>query len=340
MDFKKDSNNSIISAMKELAEINGLNGEVYKERAYNKAISELKKCDVEITRENLATIHTILGRVGRAILDKIREFVTTGQIKDLVNLKNTKEYRAYIELGKIAGVGPATIRAWMRQKIYSFADLRRAVAKGKVRLNNMQKYGLKYYDDLNTRIPRAEVTTLSEHIRAMLIQIDPNVICTVCGSYRRGFVDSGDIDILVSNKTHFFDDLLPFLIDVLNDDKNFIDVLSAGRERLTFLYKSPISGKVRQIDVLNLPYGSYYAGVLYFTGDYEFNENMRGFARLRGYRLNQTGLFKIERSKIKGVKTERLNLIPSNSEEEIFSALGLKYIPPNARNGSARFEKI
>lgn len=322
-------NSDLIIALEELQNITKILGQVYREKAYKKAIAELKKLPFTITAENLDyvfDVHKVPG-VGEGIKAKIKEWVTTGKVADLEKLRNDPKVKAYRELSKIAGVGPATIEKWWRMGVRSLVQLRKAVSADKIILNNMQKYGLRYYDDLNERIPRDEVTALGECIKGILIQLDPRVVLEISGSYRRGSTTSGDIDILVSNKEQFIDDLLPSMCDMLTRDPNFVDLLSEGSERVTFLYRSPVSGKVRQIDVLNIRYPSYGAALLYFTGSWEFNAAMRGYARAKGYRLNQDGLYKYV-----GKGAKKLELVPSKTEEEIFDILGIEYVRPEDRN--------
>lgn len=314
-------NQELINELEKVRVAADVLGEVYKEKAYSNAIANIKKLDYVIDLNNLEK-QKIIG-VGTGIMGKIHEFLTKGYISELKQLLKNKKYKAFVELSKIIGVGPATIKTWINKKIYSIADLRKAIAKSKVKLNHMQTLGLKYYIDLNLRIPRNEVGLLGNYVKKILLNIDPNIKFEITGSYRRGRIDCGDIDILVTNPKIFNESLLINFIDDIRNDKNFIDVLSKGKERVTFLYYSPISKLVRQIDVLNLPYKSYFAAILYFTGSGPFNVSMRGYAKHLGYRLNQNGLFKIEGNK--------LNLIVANSEKDIFDILKLQYVSPEYR---------
>lgn len=300
--------NCLINALSELAKIYAIMGQEYKSRAYHKAILELKNARMD--------------SISPAIRDKISEYNNSGRIAELEKLKKDTKIRAYMELSRILGVGPATIEKWWDLKIRSIANLRAAVAKKKVALNKMQKYGLRYYDDLNTRIPRAEVASLGGYIKQTLIQINPNIIFEIAGSYRRGAESSGDIDIIVSDRGHFVQDLLESLVTELSHDPRYIDTLSKGLERVTFLYK--YADRVRQVDILNIPYPSYYAALVYFTGSYEFNTVMRGFAKTHGFRLNQNGLFKIS--------AKGMTHVPIQSEQELFQLLGLEYVSPSARD--------
>ncbi len=247
-----------------------------------------------------------------------REFLRTGRSTELEKLRKLPKIRAYKDFDKIMGVGPATISRWLAAGILGLPHLRREIGAGRVTLNHMQKLGLAYYQDLNTRIPRAEVELIAAEMRALLITLSPGLIFDIAGSYRRGKPDSGDIDILISNPQHFDDELMANFVSLVAAEPNFVDVIVAGPERVTILYKHKL---VRQIDILYVAYGSYFAALNYFTGGFIHNEKIRGIAKKMGYRLNQAGLYKLR----------PYTLIPIKSEEEIYKILGIPYIPPNMR---------
>lgn len=67
---------------------------------------------------------------------------------------------------------------------------------------------LKYFEELEQRIPRAEMDLLDTTIREGAAKISKQFKCelelTTCGSYRRGATSSNDIDVLVTSKTYVF----------------------------------------------------------------------------------------------------------------------------------------
>jgi DNA polymerase/3'-5' exonuclease PolX len=337
-------NQRIIAAFEELHRIYDILGETHKANAYRRAVRELRL--LNSAQESARASRQTSGRasvrasgpspgrmsgltasrpgIGKTMVAKIREFTSTGHIVELDDLRKSPRVRAFVILSKILGVGPATAQKWYDLGVNSLATLHREVMAHRITLNKMQYYGIKYYADLNMRIPRAEVTALGGIIRRAIVQLDPEIIFEIAGSYRRGTADSGDIDILISNPRAFSDAILSHIAATLKRDANYIDALSAGPSRLTFLYKSPVSQRVRQIDILNIAYRDYHAALLYFTGDGEFNEEMRGYAKRKGFRLNQLGLHRV-------LKNGSLRRIATNSEEDIFAALGLKYIAPAHR---------
>jgi DNA polymerase/3'-5' exonuclease PolX len=317
--------NGIIADLEELQDIASVLGEVYKAKEYRRVAGVLRQLPYAVTAENLTDVAR-RHKIGEAIMRKLREKLDSGHISELESLRSSARVASYRALGKIMGVGPNTIEKWLKIGVDSLPRLRHAIGAGRITLTNTQKYGLTYYADLNTRIPRAEIAILGRVVKDLLIEGDPGAIFELAGSYRREAATSGDVDILVSNRGHFDENLLRNMIAKLELDSRFIAPIVLGTERTTFIYMSPLSGLARQIDVLNIRYASFYAALLYFTGSWEFNESMRGYAKSKGYRLNQSGLYKITKNNLKP--------IPAASEADIFRTLELEYIPPAGRNGA------
>jgi DNA polymerase/3'-5' exonuclease PolX len=315
-------NKHVIDVFEQLAQIYENIGDEYRAKAYRGAILSLSNLSYEITKNNLPNLKgdgKIPG-IGKGILGNLTEILTTGECSELTKLKNSPEISAYEVFNKILGVGSSTIASWIKLKIYNINDLNAAVGAGKVALTHMQQLGLRYYDDLNKRIPRDEVTSIISEIKDCF-KNSYEIIFTAAGSYRRGAPSSGDIDILITSKT-YINNYLQHTHEKLKRLKGFIDMVSLGEQRYTFLYKS--HSICRQIDLLYIDYMSYYAALCYFTGSDEFNRYMRGVAKSKNYLLNQKGLFK---KTPKGKK-----LIVVKNEEELFAVVGIKWIPPNMRN--------
>jgi DNA polymerase/3'-5' exonuclease PolX len=320
-------NEQLISALTQLVNIYDKIGDEYRAKAYYVAVQNIKKLQYTITKDNLPDLkEKKIPGVGKSILGAITEYVTKGKISELEELIGRKDTIAYEVLGKISGVGPATIAEWVKKKIYTLSDLRKAVSSGKVTLTHQQQLGLLYYNDLNERIPRNEVTEIVQQLQQCIVNPaqddikDNTIIFTVAGSYRRGAASSGDIDILITSMKHI-DSYLQLVHKCLYRQPGYIDIISAGEQRLTFLYRIQ---KCRQIDLLYIPYSSYYAALNYFTGSDNFNREIRGIAKSKKYLLNQTGLYK---------KTPAgMKIVPLNSERELFDILEIPYKPPNERN--------
>ena len=84
--------------------------------------------------------------------------------------------------------------------------------------------------------------------------------------------------------------------------------------------------KVRRIDIRFVPYDYYPAALLYFTGSYELNTQMRQIAKTLGYKLNEYGLFKLKKDDIYSDTPVKVK-----SEKDIFKKLKLDYLEPHER---------
>lgn len=316
------SNAAIAAMLDELRNIAEILGETYREKAYRMAASAVRGLQYELRDRPPAVIGPDkVPHIGQGIADKIEEFLRTGRVADLDKYRRDKRIIAHGLFMGIMGVGPATARDWVAQGIRDLPGLRKAIARGQIELTKMQKYGLKYYTDLQLRIPRDEVTRIGEALRGRIIR-GPGVRFEVAGSYRRGTSDSGDVDILVSGADP------AVTLGAIEEDPAFIDSLSVGAARITFLYKP--GQYARQVDILFLPPAEWAPALLYFTGSWDFNEAMRGWAKRKGMLLNQHGLY----AKGQG-KCHKLRVVPTATEESIFAALGLRYVPPTNRTSAA-----
>jgi DNA polymerase (family 10) len=130
----------------------------------------------------------------------------------------------------------------------------------------------------------------------------------VAGSYRRRRDTVGDLDILVTSM-HAAD-----ACDKLTRYENVAEVLAHGPTRATVVLRSGL-----QVDLRAVPEQSYGAALLYFTGSKAHNIALRGIANDRKWKLNEYGLFFGKRR------------IAGASEEEVYTKLGLAYIPPEMR---------
>lgn len=267
-------------------------------------------------------IHALTIRgVGPETKRIISEYIRTGTFTGADELRAKAVIRD--SLTRIIGVGDVTAEEWMRAGILSIADLKRARDNGTVSLTKAQALGLRYYDDLNTRIPRSEITEIEAVVRGAFVKLTGDRRTHVCvvGSYRRGATSSGDIDILVYRDIFRPRLLSDYVAALPNQD---LVITPRGQERISYLYRH--SEKMRQIDILMVRKSQSAAALLYFTGSWNFNSAMRAVAKRKGFRLNQHGLFRIRNGRVCATP------IVTPTEKSIFDALSLEYHEPYERN--------
>ena len=192
-------------------------------------------------------------------------------------------------------------------------------------LNYNQIVGLKYYKDIQERIPRKEIEQF-EKVITIILKKYPNIIFKICGSYRRGNLDSGDIDILISNKESDKSCILSF-VKILIELDILVDHLTInGENKYMGLGKIPNNKyKIfRRIDIKYVNISSFATSLLYFTGSRNLNTEMRSKAISKGYKLNEYGLFWNKKDNKKQLDTP--------TEESVFKHLDMEYLEPIKRN--------
>ncbi|KAK4111875.1 hypothetical protein N656DRAFT_710866 [Canariomyces notabilis] len=303
----------------------------WRTTAYRKAITTLRRQPTKITNEEEAYR---LPNIGRRLASKIEEIVSTNKLRRLEYANDEPLDHGLETFLKIYDVGTSRANKWIAQGFRTLDDLRT-----KADLTPNQRLGIEHYDDLNTRIPRAEVAALGEYVKREAARVDAAVELLIGGSYRRGSDSSSDIDIIVTKKgTNSVDELVPFLeelIDVLTRQGFLVATLAALHSRRTG--KDGPGSKWhgccpiwRRIDFLLVPESEYGAALIYFTGNDIFNRSMRLLASKKGMRLNQRGLYKEvmagkERGKLKVTAGE---LLEGRDERRIFELLGVKWREP------------
>jgi DNA ligase (NAD+) len=256
--------------------------------------------------------------IGPIILEKLKTYDETGTLDILEKEKENPENI----LSDVYGVGPKKAKELVAKGITSIAQLRER--QNEV-LNDVQKVGLKYYEDIQEKIPRKEIDEYATVFQTAYDTINRQIEMKyeIVGSYRRGATASGDIDVIITAK-----DATAFSkwIDELLGTKIIIEVLSRGKSKCLVITRLKEGNLARRVDFLYTTPEEYPFAVLYFTGSKGFNATMRGFALTKGLSLNEHGLSKMVDKK----KEEKLSLNIVD-ERGIFNYLGLVYKEPNER---------
>ena len=123
---------------------------------------------------------------------------TNGHIKAVVDLEDDPALKALRVFYEIWGVGAVTAREFYYDK--GWRDLDDVIEYGWPTLSRVQQIGLKYYDEFQLKIPRAEVEAIAAVIGKHAKRItDPGLETIIVGGYRRGKPASGDVDVILSH---------------------------------------------------------------------------------------------------------------------------------------------
>ena len=214
---------------------------------------------------------------------------------------------------KVHGIGPKRANELVKMGIQSIDDLK----KNKGHLNDKQKIGLQYYDEINSRIPRKEIEKHEVLLKKLLEKTDKNADLTIAGSYRRRKEDSGDIDILLkADKKDVYQKFIKKLVNY----GYLIEELAFGTKKYNGICKLGINGIGRRIDIMYTKPEEYPFAILYFTGSGDFNQMMRKMVNDKGYTMNEYSIKHSDTS----LKVEH----DFHVEKDIFDFLEMGYVEP------------
>ena len=186
-------NESLIEIMEQLSSIMQKQGEPFRAKAYQKAQETIMTFPNDIY-----DVEVLKGQpgIGDTILEKCKEFASTGTLQ-ILEREKTNPVNI---LAEVYGIGPKKAKDLVDAGITNIADLRKMQD---IHLNDVQKIGLKYYEDILKRIPRSEIVLYEKVFQKVFEKVfykDLDSEFSIVGSYRRGASTSGDIDVIITSK--------------------------------------------------------------------------------------------------------------------------------------------
>ena len=302
----------LANLMNKLAIVMNKTGEPMKARAYQKAEETLLGLNEEIT-----DVSQLQGKpgIGPTIMEKMKEYLRTGTLE----LLEREKANPINILTEVYGIGPKKAKDLVEKGITTIETLRER--QNEV-LNDVQKVGLKYFEDILERIPRSEIDDYNDLFGNTFKKVaEPGSQYEIVGSYRRGAKTSGDIDVIITSAN---ENVFKTFIDALIQEKIIVEVLSRGKSKCLVITKIENSKHARRVDFLYTSPEEYPFSVLYFTGSKAFNTVMRGHALKMGYTLNE---HRIARTSTVGSPI-KMNI---QNEKDIFDFLKLHYKVPSER---------
>ncbi len=315
-------NKELARILNRIADFLELKGElVYKVNAYRRAARAIESISTDIEEiYSQGRLHEIPG-VGSRIAKKIEEFIKTGTIRKYEELK--REFPEELaQLLDVPYLGPKTLKlAYERLGVRSLEDLKRVLEDGSLaklpgmgpkKVENIKK-GLQLYLRGSDRMLLGEALELAEYVISQLRDVCERI--AYAGSLRRMKETVGDIDVLaVGNSIEIMERFV--LMDRVSE------VIAKGDT------KSSVLIGTRQVDIRVVPAESWGAALQYFTGSKEHNVHLREIAKERGLKINEYGVFRVDT----GEK------VAGETEEEVYSSIGLEYIPPELREDRGEIE--
>jgi len=324
-----DTKQGVLDMLRELAELTTLdeqNPQSFRVRAYESAAQAIAAQATDLGTLTLKDLQKIEG-IGKSTAEKIRELLENGKVERVEALRQ-KHPRSVVALLQIPGLGPkAVARLRSELGVQSLDDLRRVLAER--RLRDLRGFGQKSEDKLRqaverldqqgalTRTPISIALPHAERIVKHLADVPGVDQAMYCGSLRRFAETIGDIDIVVTAAAP--EPVMEALCTMMPVER----VLGRG-ERKT----SVVTRRGMQVDLRVVEKQQLGAALLYFTGSKGHNIKLRTRALARGLTLNEYGLAELQGGRI----------VASATEEEIYAALGLPWIPPVLREDAGEIE--
>jgi len=324
----KDQVAAVLTEIGTLLELKGENP--FKTRAYHNAARMLEGLNEPLARVVAEGRLGGLKGIGDALQEKIATLVTTGRLPYHEELRASVP-SGLLELLQLQGLGPKKVRRLhVELGVDSVDKLAAACREGRVA--GLEGFGEKSQAKILEAIAfKAQFASRHHLIDALsaaepileVLRSHPAVIrCSTAGSLRRWKEVIGDIDFVVSSKEP------AAVLDLFVALPEVKSVLARGETKA-----SVILGEAGlQADLRVVADAEYAFALAYFTGSKEHNIVMRQRAIARGLRLNEYGLFRSQEE----TRDPALRL-DCRTEEEIFAALGLEYVPPELREDHGEF---
>ena len=319
------TNQEVANLLRQIAKILEIKGDsTFRIRAYEEAATRVENLPEPIEDIWKRGELTKVPGIGESIAAKIEEYLKTGESSYLEEISKDIP-KGLFEMMEVPGIGPRLAwRLYTEAGIQSIEELERALMEHKLqglrgfgaKMEKKLLDGIQMYRQLSGRIPLYLALPIVHNVITYLKGHAKFVDIAPAGSLRRGRADIGDCDVLVAT-----DDPIP-VMEAFVKMPGVAQVLAKGDTKA-----SVFTGGL-QVDLRAVPVESWGAALQYFTGSKAHNIKLRELAIKKGYKLNEYGLFKMDTDE----------KVAGRTEEEIYNALGLPWIPPTMREDRGEIE--
>ncbi|WP_394849222.1 DNA polymerase/3'-5' exonuclease PolX [Pendulispora brunnea] len=324
-----DSKQDVLDMLHELAELTMIeegDPQSFRVRAYESAANAIEAQATDLGKLTAKDLQKIEG-IGKSTAEKIRELIDTGRVEKLEALRQ-KHPPSVVAMLRIQGLGPKAVKRLRAELgVQSIDDLREALAAQKLR--GLKGFGAKSEEKLaaslarleqqgtTSRTPISVALPLANRVVARMLELPGVTHASYCGSLRRFCETVGDVDIMVAGGD-------PARVMEAFVSMNLVErVLVQGDSKTSVVTK-----RGTQVDLRVVAQHQLGAALMYFTGSKGHNIKLRQRALARGWTLNEYALSELDGGKV----------VASETEEQIYAALGLRFIPPMLREDAGEIE--
>ncbi len=319
----------LLAETADLMEIDGADS--FRIRSYRRAAeaAEQTTVDLAVAVSDTARLLEIPG-IGKSMASNLQAIAATGTLP-LRDELLAKYGIGLLDLLKLPGMGPKTVALlWDASKIASIDELALAIDEG--RLSGLPRMGEKQIQKLRKgiedyrrsagrfRIDEAE--DAAQRISTYLLAFEGIERVTPAGSLRRGRETAGDLDLLATGPA-CAPECADAAVEYVAAYPGIHSMIAKGENKVSFYL-----GNSLQVDVRLLPSNCYGAALQYFTGSKAHNVSLRQRALKMGYTLSEWALARLDDN----------STVAAATEEEIYSALGMDWMPPEMRENLGEIE--
>jgi DNA polymerase (family 10) len=319
----------LLAETADLLEIDG--GDSFRIRSYRRAAEAVEQTTVDLMAVAAETARLLeIPGIGKGMATNLQAIAETGSLPLREELL-AKYGAGLLELLKLPGMGPKTVALlWDAARIASIDQLAQAIEEG--RLTGLPRMGEKQIeklrkgiDDYRRSAGRFRIDEAEEaagRISAYLLTFKGIEKVTPAGSLRRGRETVGDLDLLVTGPA-CTPEHTAAAVEFVAAYPGIHDIIAKGENKVSFNLSSGL-----QVDVRLLPSDSYGAALQYFTGSKAHNVALRQRALKMGYTLSEWALARLDDG----------STVAAATEEEIYAALGMDWMPAELRENLGEIE--
>ncbi len=319
-------NQAIAKIFYEIADFLEMEGVAFKPYAYQKAALTLETLEQDVEniykKGGIKALEEIPG-IGKSIAEKIEEYLKTGRIKYYEQFKKKTPINLE-EIIAVEGMGPKKAKVlYQKLRIRNLKDLEKAAKAHKIaplfgfgeKTERNILEGIAFLKRSKGRFLLGEIMPTVKEVYQKLKNLKNVERIDLAGSVRRMKETIGDVDFLIISKKP--EKVMDFFVSL----PGIIKIWGKGMTKASVRMKEGFD-----MDIRVVPARSYGSALQYFTGSKEHNIATRKIALDKGLKLSEYGLFRDKR------------MIAGKTEEEIYKALKMQWIPPELRENQGEIE--
>src|SRR6201992_2513821 len=325
-------NRAIAQLLAETADLREIdNGDPFRIRSHRRAAEAVEQSTIPLSSiaSDPKRLLEIPG-IGKGMVANIQSIEQHGSMP-LRDELLTRYKSTMLELLKLPGMGPKTVALIFEATgVATVDDLAVAIDEGRLadlprvgdKLIQKLRKGIDEYRKNSGRFHLDDAEIAAERLTLYLKDFPGIESVTPAGSLRRGRDTVGDLDMLVTGPA-CEEDVVSAAVEYTAAYPPIAELIAKGQNKVSFRLRTGL-----QVDVRLLPKASYGAALQYFTGSKMHNVSLRQRALKRGYTLSEYALARLDDGAV----------VAAASEEEIYGALGLDWIPPELRENQGEIE--